>query len=154
MRDLWTRLRHSFRRFFEDLCVTGPMKCPSLIQEAPAASHMLSMLGLDPSTLHFATACVQVVATLPVWKTECLKCPFHRCQCFHQCFLEPAMASGGADETSEFRRPCGKPVTDVEYSRGQLASVLLLSAMLRTFRFEFVPKLDNQEGQREIPVPF
>lgn len=70
--DLWlSRLRHCFRRFFHGVWVTGPMKFPSFIQEAPAASHMLSMLGLlDPASLHLATACVQVVAPADAVKAQ------------------------------------------------------------------------------------
>ena len=65
---------HCFRRFFQGVWVTGPMKFPSFIQEAPAASHMLSMLGLlDPASLHLATACVQVVALADAVKAKAMR---------------------------------------------------------------------------------
>ena len=50
------------------------MKFPFFIQEAPAASHMLSMLGLlDPANLHLATACVQVVALADAMKAKVVR---------------------------------------------------------------------------------
>ena len=59
------RWNHFFCRFFQGVWVTGPVKLPSFMQAAPAASHWLSMFGLVlPYGLHRATACVQVVMAL------------------------------------------------------------------------------------------